>query len=256
MMLLDGSTAEYVWAAAVTAWRFRQVSRHGVHLMVTPKIGPLVRPLLSPLFDSIIAIEYVAHPAGKGGPYKGNYTKLAVFDLVQFDRILYSDIDMLPLQSVDDLFDLDVPFAAALDGYSRRRNYFNSGVMLLEPDRNVYVEMRSAYMKNSRDRGFAEQDFLNWWFRPRFFPRCLKRGNWHVLPYADNATHYRRHLDLGHPDGRVRMIHEKLWADHGLERYQGMWWVALDEAVAHLTQTGVTIASSPFAVPERSTEKG
>lgn len=71
-----------------------------------------------------------------------NYTfdKLLVWELTQFEKLVFLDSDMLVLHNVDELFERE-PFSAVVAGASMPGNEdwkdLNSGLMVIEPDESV-----------------------------------------------------------------------------------------------------------------------
>ncbi|KAK2019473.1 family 8 glycosyl transferase [Colletotrichum eremochloae] len=90
-------------------------------------------------------------------------TKLRLWSLTQFRRVLYLDADTLVLSNLDHVFDLpeSVTFAASPEiGFP---DCFNSGVMLLRPDAATYAELTAfATRVDSFDGG--DQGLLNVFF--------------------------------------------------------------------------------------------
>ena len=65
-----------------------------------------------------------------------------LFNLTQFERIVYLDADTLVLVNVDDLFERNVSFAAAPDVFPPDR--FNAGVMIVQPDDTSFSVQKMA----------------------------------------------------------------------------------------------------------------
>jgi glycogenin len=86
------------------------------------------------------------------------FTKIALWQQIQFRKIVYLDADTLPLRAPDELFDLDTPFAAAPElGFP---DCFNSGVMVLEPSTNTYESLRTVALRGGSFDG-GDQGLLN-----------------------------------------------------------------------------------------------
>jgi glycogenin len=102
-------------------------------------------------------------------------TKLHVFRLTEYRKLIFLDADVLPLQPLAHLFSLPHEFAAAPDvGWP---DIFNSGMMLLQPGEDKFDSIMSlAKSRGSWDGG--DQGILNEW-----------RGNdWHRLSFVYNTT--------------------------------------------------------------------
>jgi alpha-N-acetylglucosamine transferase len=192
------------------------------------------------------------------------WTKLAVWGLTEFERLVVLDADMLVTQDMDELFTLELAddaiaachacrcnpnkiptypaswtpgncaysYATGPEGsrYELADPYFNGGILVLRPDQAVLDTLLAelAAVDDLSRYVFAEQDFLNEHFR----------GRWVALPYVYNAL---KTLPFQHPDlwdpAAVKNIHfiiDKPWESpldptsryHDLER---LWWdVAAD----------------------------
>ena len=118
------------------------------------------------------------------GRLSGVWSKLLAMTLVMYNKILLLDTDLL-VRSGHDLEELwEYPAPAGImrgtnDSYTGTRRprttYFregkliggiNGGVILLQPDQEVFNDMMGTLNKNefqTAGRG-AEQDFWSWWF--------------------------------------------------------------------------------------------
>ncbi len=98
------------------------------------------------------------------------FSKLWMWRLVMYEKILYTDLDTLFTRSPHQLFHtvrLQATPAMVLDP-TRRHHYFNAGVMLLRPSEDEYHRLISAMNANGYHNyyyhyygEYAEQDFLN-----------------------------------------------------------------------------------------------
>lgn len=191
------------------------------------------------------------------------WTKLAAWTLTEFEQVAFLDADMLVIQNMDELFDLPlaagslaachacrcnpnkiasypadwVPencFYSWCDGVEHVEqpdkvdNYLNGGFLLLTPDRGVFDAMLAqlAALDDLSTYLFAEQDFLNQFWRDR----------WQPLPYIYNAL---KTLPHQHPRiwamSRVKNIHyiiDKPWEkqpdpDDRYYTLNKLWWNAV-----------------------------
>ena len=102
-------------------------------------------------------------------------TKLHVFRLTQFKKIIFLDADVLPTRPLSHLFTLPHEFSAVPDvGWP---DIFNSGLMVLSPGEAKFNELiRLSESHGSWDGG--DQGLLNEW-----------RGkDWHRLSFVYNTT--------------------------------------------------------------------
>lgn len=176
--------------------------------------------------------------------YADVWSKLGVWNFTEFNRIVFLDADMLVIKNMDELFTMGLPdgWLAACHGCRCNPHnvasypstwcpgkcfynwceddemtanppvsldkYLNGGLLVLKPDKSVYQDMLTqlADITNLSDYFFAEQDFLNDFFRDRWIP----------LHYGYNAL---KTLMYQHPKmwnmEKVKNIHyifEKPWA--------------------------------------------
>ncbi|MEF2976439.1 glycosyltransferase family 8 protein [Subtercola sp. YIM 133946] len=234
-------------------------------VMVTEEIDEQTRRLLE---DDGCLLRDVPplRPAGGSAASYANprfaevWTKLAVWGLTEFDRVVFLDADMLVIQNMDELFTLDLSEGAIAACHACRcnpnriasyppgwtpencfythcrggdhvtepaatDNYLNGGFLVLTPDEAVFADMmgRLAAVDDLSRYPFAEQDFLNEFYS----------GRWRPLPYVYNAL---KTLPHQHPSlwnlASVKNIHyiiDKPWekpldpADRYFE-VNRLWW--------------------------------
>ncbi|WP_216364028.1 glycosyltransferase family 8 protein [Subtercola boreus] len=258
-------------------------------VMVTDGIDEQTRQLLRN--DGCLVREVAPlRPAGGSGDSYANsrfaevWTKLAVWGLTEFERIVFLDADMLVIRNMDELFSLDLPDGAiaachacrcnpnriasyppswtpATCFYTHCRggdhvtepdatdNYLNGGFLVLSPDETVLADMvgRLGALEDLSHYAFAEQDFLNEFYRDR----------WRPLPYVYNAL---KTLPHQHPSvwdlaavANIHYIIDKPWekpldpADRYFE-VNSLWWEredTLDSPVQAVTQPTPSPATTP-----------
>lgn len=144
---------------------------HQLTVIFTPEtVSTASRARLANVFDIIIPVSPIFGVSTKnlaiiGRPdLHATLTKLQLWSLTQFSRILYLDADTLVLQNLDHLLDglaSSVTFAASPElGFP---DCFNAGVMLLTPNQDMYRELCAfAGIHESFDGG--DQGLLNVFF--------------------------------------------------------------------------------------------
>lgn len=191
------------------------------------------------------------------------WAKLAVWTLTDFDQVVFLDADMLVIQNMDELLTMALPdngygiaachacrcnprqiasypenWHPAICYYSycltpemvaqprpTHDKYFNAGLLVLRPDKGVWQQMMDALaaVTDLTDYIFAEQDFLNDFYR----------GRWQPLHYGYNAV---KTLAAQHPHmwqlSRIKNLHfilDKPWqrvpepGDPWYDLHQ-LWW--------------------------------
>lgn len=102
-------------------------------------------------------------------------TKLHVFRLTQFSKIIFLDADVLPIRPIDHLFSLPHQFSAVPDvGWP---DIFNSGVMVLTPGEDKFTQLNQLLNNNPSWDG-GDQGILNEW----------RGGDWNRLSFTYNTT--------------------------------------------------------------------
>ncbi|GAA6029786.1 hypothetical protein JCM8097_001049 [Rhodosporidiobolus ruineniae] len=158
-----------------------QRARFDTVCLVTPAtVGHQAQKALDKAFDHVVGVEPIASKSLDELKLLGRrdlaltLTKLHLFRLTKYQKILFLDADTLVLRPLSHLFDLPVPFAAAPDqGWP---DSFNSGVFVAEPSKDTF----EALVRMMRERGTwdgGDQGLLN-----DFFP------NWHRLSFTYNVT--------------------------------------------------------------------
>lgn len=138
-----------------------------------------------------------------------NFAKLRLWQLTDYDRVVYLDADTVVMQNVDILFEYP-EFAAAPNVYQTLADFhrLNSGVFTARPSRQTFDAMMAALDVPGAFWRRTDQTFLQ-----SFFP------GWHGLPVFFNML---QHVWVNLPDlwrwESIRVLHyqyEKPWdEDH------------------------------------------
>jgi alpha-N-acetylglucosamine transferase len=109
-----------------------------------------------------------------------NFVKLRLWELTEYDRIVFIDADAIVLKNVDRLFAYP-EFSAAPNVYERLSDFhrLNSGVFVAAPSRNTFAEMLDRLDRPDAFWARTDQTFLQ-----SFFP------DWHGLPVFFNMLQY------------------------------------------------------------------
>lgn len=171
-------------------------------LVDTLKFLPHQLDVLHALFDEVITIDSIVLTqtdklwGDLGRPeLAATFSKVWLWQLTQYDKVLYLDADTLPLNSgdalvVDLLTKVDVPphsIAAAPD--SGFPDVFNSGVLLLTPNLHDFSGLVAATKIPDLLFDGADQGLLNQYFNPQ--PDWVtesKDSRWVRLPFVYNCT--------------------------------------------------------------------
>ena len=179
-------------------------SQYPLHVLLTPNISKTVLEILDKNFISYSRIpEQINNPTKVHANHRwfSTYSKLAIFDQEQYEKIVYLDLDMLILRPIDELF--EYPHMSATNAGSmlprkqdRRHQELNSGLMVIEPSHTLFNDMLDKvgkienleieYGTEMPIRG-SDQDFIN-----AYYPKWPDQKHLH-LDHKYNIFHY--HLD-------------------------------------------------------------
>ncbi|CAF3121099.1 unnamed protein product [Rotaria sp. Silwood2] len=125
----------------------------------------------------LMNVKRIPSVPGTYKQYVDQFTKLILWNMTQFDSIVYLDCDTVVLNDVSHLHELVMEpwrtgfeFAAAIDNWFGIYIYkFNAGVFVLHPSQLVFNELIRTYtIPGNYLPQFAEQEFLNQFFRFRY----------------------------------------------------------------------------------------
>ncbi|GJY13203.1 putative UDP-glucuronate:xylan alpha-glucuronosyltransferase 5 [Tanacetum coccineum] len=109
-------------------------------------------------------IERIRSPHAKKGAYNEyNYSKLRIWQLTEYDKVIFIDADLIVLKKLDKFFSYPQLSAVGNDKY-----LFNSGLILIEPSQCMFnglmekISTLGSY--NGGDQGFLNEAFT-WWHR-------------------------------------------------------------------------------------------
>eukprot|EP00158_Paraphelidium_tribonemae_P002883 Partr_v1_DN25753_c0_g1_i1_m74639 putative glycogenin len=147
-------------------------------VIVSESVSQNVRDQLKAVFDHVIPVESIASTSRENLRALGRpellftYTKLQVWNLTQFRKVVFLDADTLVVSNVDDLFAHEELSACPDMGWP---DCFNSGVFVATPSAETFGKLMAfAASEGSFDGG--DQGILN-----DFFP------NWKRLPFLYNV---------------------------------------------------------------------
>ncbi|KAI7757124.1 hypothetical protein M8C21_029477, partial [Ambrosia artemisiifolia] len=149
-----------------------------------------IQPVYPPESQTQFAMAY----------YVINYSKLRIWEFVEYEKMIYLDGDIQVFDNIDHLFDLpDGYFYAVMDcfcektwshtpqykiGYCQQSPervrwpkdmglkpplYFNAGMFVFEPSIDTYHDLLNT-LRVTTPTSFAEQDFLNLYFKDVYKP--------------------------------------------------------------------------------------
>ncbi|KAF4430928.1 glycogenin-2 beta [Fusarium acutatum] len=208
---------------------------------------------LKRVYDYIFPVPRIRndHPANlylmNRGDLHSAFTKINLWKLTQFSKIVYIDADVVAYRAPDELFDTPHPFAAAPDiGWP---DLFNTGVMVLEPNMGDYYAMIAMAERGISFDG-ADQGLINMHFGQRY----------HRLSFTYNVTpsaHYQYVPAYRHFQSSINMVHfigsNKPWftgrdapsGNNPFSEMTGRWWAVYDRHYRHQESSPDNASSTP-----------
>ncbi|KAG2695518.1 hypothetical protein I3760_07G017000 [Carya illinoinensis] len=109
-------------------------------------------------------IQRIRSPFAEKDSYnEWNYSKLRVWQLIEYNKVIFIDADLLVLKNIDKFFAHPQLSAAPND-----KVIFNSGVAVIEPSMCMFEDLMQKRFKlgsyNGGDQGFLNEVFT-WWHR-------------------------------------------------------------------------------------------
>jgi glycogenin glucosyltransferase len=157
------------------------------------------------------------------------FTKIALWRQTQFRKIVYLDADVVALRALDELFDIDAPFAAAPDiGWP---DAFNSGVMVISPSMGEYWALQTMAATGDSFDG-ADQGLLNQYFEHRPWQRL--KFTYNCTPNAEYQwepayRYYKRDISAVHFIGKDKPWSSARSSAPGVYgELLGRWWQVHD----------------------------
>lgn len=189
-------------------------------VLVSDGVSPYAVELLQADGWIVEHIQLLANPNHKSQRPKrfwGVYTKLKIFNMTNYKKVVYLDADTIVLRSIEDLFKCQ-KFCANLKHSER----LNSGVMVVEPSESVFNDMMTKVNTLPSYTG-GDQGFLNSYYAD--FP------NAHL--FEPNLSEEQR---KSRPEPSMERLSTLYNADVGLYMLANKWMVDGNELrVVHYT---------------------
>ena len=124
------------------------------------------------------------------------YSKLHLWNMTEFSKLVYLDADVMVLNSIDELF--QQPELSAVPDLA---GVFNAGVMVAEPNAATFTDMVQHYpIAPSYNHG--DQGFLNWYFGEHLANKV------HALPAEFNVvSRYQEYSIYDNIREKARILH-------------------------------------------------
>ncbi|CAG8100899.1 unnamed protein product [Penicillium olsonii] len=158
------------------------------------------------------------------------FTKIELWRLTQYQRVVYIDCDVVALRAPDELLSLEADFAAAPDvGWP---DCFNSGLMVLRPNLQDYYALRALAQRgisfDGADQGLLNMHFQDW-HRLSFTYNCTPSANYQYIPAY---KHFQSTISLIHFIGSQKpwnMPRQIVPLESPYNQLLGRWWAIYDQ---------------------------
>ena len=137
--------------------------------------------------------------------FNHTFDKLLVFELTQFDKIVYIDADMYILHNLDHLFTFPhMSAVAAGRSYPGNQDWvdLNSGLMVIQPQHNIVQELEQKIPDVIKHKQICgDQDVLQLYFSDwKQHPEKIMNEKYGV--FAQYASYYETHLGYTYPNNQ------------------------------------------------------
>ncbi|KAL9660509.1 hypothetical protein QQ045_025324 [Rhodiola kirilowii] len=159
------STESYVCGAITLAQTLLQTgTTRDLIILIDNSISQPTRAALVKSGWQIRVIKRIRNPRAEKNSYNEyNYSKFRLWQLTDYDKVIFIDSDIIVLRSLDLLFHFPQMSAVGNDN-----SIFNSGIMVLEPSNCTFHHLMNRRKKiisyNGGDQGFLNEVFV-WWHR-------------------------------------------------------------------------------------------
>ncbi|RDX83628.1 UDP-glucuronate:xylan alpha-glucuronosyltransferase 2, partial [Mucuna pruriens] len=159
------SSEAYVCGAITLAQSLIQTgTKRDLILLMDKSISVTKRVALSQAGWQIRMMSRIRNPKAERGSYNEyNYSKFRLWQLTDYEKVIFIDSDIIVLRKLDILFHFPQISATGND-----QSIFNSGIMVIEPSNctfRVLMRHRDYIVSyNGGDQGFLNEVFV-WWHR-------------------------------------------------------------------------------------------
>lgn len=180
--VLYGSNIYLTGALVLGYSLWRTKTSHDRIILVTPDVSDEYRIFLRQIYTNVISIEYMdvneSIFLNQATRFRDVFTKLQALSLIEYDKIILLDLDMIISKNIDHLFKLSTPAAMlkhkdisygkiipenmmCKDG--KMTGSINAGLMLLKPDLNELDIIKKEVLTNDHmmKLKYPEQDYLS-----------------------------------------------------------------------------------------------
>ncbi|XP_055374008.1 uncharacterized protein LOC129607217 isoform X5 [Condylostylus longicornis] len=234
----------YSLGALVLANSLKRVgTAHQLAVLVTPNVSDTMKSKLKDAFNVVQEVDVLdskdeANLALLARPELGiTFTKLHCWRLVQFEKCVFLDADILVLQNSDELFEREELSAAPDVSWP---DCFNSGVFVYRPNLETFNKLIEFAVKNGSfdggDQGLLNQYFSDWATKDisKHLPFTYNTAAYAAYCYLPAFKQFRDRIKILHFAGKLkpwlatfdsqnRRAHTPQGYEHAADFIQ-LWW--------------------------------
>ncbi|XP_031407194.1 UDP-glucuronate:xylan alpha-glucuronosyltransferase 2 isoform X1 [Punica granatum] len=162
--VLHSSEAYVCGAITLAQSLIKTGTKRDLVLLIDKSISEAKREALALAGWKIRMIKRIRNPKSEKNTYNEyNYSKFRLWQLTDYDKVIFIDADIIVLRNLDLLFYFPQMSAIGNDNW-----IFNSGIMVIEPSNCTFktlMDLRNDIISyNGGDQGFLNEVFV-WWHR-------------------------------------------------------------------------------------------
>ncbi|KAG1462734.1 hypothetical protein G6F55_002801 [Rhizopus delemar] len=223
-------------ATEVLVYSLKQTNtQHDIVVLVLDEVTPIVRRRLEHLGAKIINVNQVKYPwesasaRRKGFNKACRYSKLNLWNLTQYKKVVFLDADTMVVRSIDDLFDYP-QFSAVVD----IGGVMNTGVFVAEPNQETFKDIMNTY-EDAPSYNKGDQGFLNYYFNqsthplPGYYNLMVKFTHFSTLAasFISQNTVRVLHFTSETKPWNFYFLHQREWRENYDGYLFGLWTRAL-----------------------------
>ncbi|KAL7319851.1 hypothetical protein PS15m_002938 [Mucor circinelloides] len=235
-------------ATEVLVYSLKQTNtKHDIVVLVLEDVTQTVRSRLEYLGAKIINVDQIKYPwdsssaRRKGFNKACRYSKLNLWNLTQYEKVVFLDADTMVVNNIDELFGYP-QFTAAVD----IGGVLNTGVFVAEPNAETYKDIMATYEKApSYNKG--DQGFLNYYFNktanplPGNYNLMIKFTHFSTLAseFVTKNTVKVLHFTSETKPWNFHFLHQREWRENYDGYLFGLWTRSLRNMRSQLAEGGL-----------------
>ncbi|KAI7903857.1 nucleotide-diphospho-sugar transferase [Cokeromyces recurvatus] len=235
-------------ATEVLVYSLKQTNtNHDIVVLVLDDVSELVRKRLVHLGAIIINVDQVKYPwdsssaRRKGFNKACRYSKLNLWNLTQYKKVVFLDADTMVVKNIDELFNYP-QFTAAVD----IGGVLNTGVFVAEPNKETYRNIMNTY-ETAPSYNKGDQGFLNYYFNqsanplPGNYNLMIKFTHFSTLAssFVTKNTVKVLHFTSETKPWNFHFLHQREWRENYDGYLFGLWTRMLRKMKTQLNQVGL-----------------